>query len=109
MHPTGSGTVFKVNKDGSHYTVLHRFPAMPGDGIAPWAGLVEGRDGALYGTTSEGGRRDGGILFKLKKDGSGYAKVGSRLPSGFNLARPPGRGVSFTLLKKPPMRILPSS
>jgi uncharacterized repeat protein (TIGR03803 family) len=73
FHPTGSGTVFKLNKNGSGYTVLHRFPGMAGDGAEPWAGLVEGRDGALYGTTLGGGTNNLGTVFKLKKDGSGYA------------------------------------
>src|SRR5215831_14161692 len=39
-YATGCGTVFKVNKDGSGYAVLHRFSGTNGDGIAPWAGLV---------------------------------------------------------------------
>jgi uncharacterized repeat protein (TIGR03803 family) len=71
-YATGCGTVFKVNKDGSGYTVLHRFPGTSGDGIAPWAGLVEGRDGALYGTTLEGGTYNLGTVFRLNKNGGGY-------------------------------------
>jgi uncharacterized repeat protein (TIGR03803 family) len=74
---TGRGTVFKVNKDGGGYTVLHRFPGMSGDGLEPWAGLAEGRDGALYGTTLQGGTKDAGTVFKLNKDGSGYAVLHS--------------------------------
>ena len=74
---TGKGTVFKVNKDGSGYTVLHRFPGMSGDGLEPWAGLAEGRDGALYGTTLQGGTKNAGTVFKLNKDGSGYAVLRS--------------------------------
>ena len=71
-YATGSGTVFKLNKDGSGYTVLHRFSGTNGDGIAPWSGLVEGRDGALYGTTLEGGTNSLGTVFRLNKNGSGY-------------------------------------
>ncbi len=82
LHATGSGTVFKVSKDGSGYTVLHRFPGMSEDGIEPWAGLVEGRDGALYGTTLEGGTKGAfGTVFKLNKDGGGYAVLHSFLGS----------------------------
>ncbi len=77
LYPTGSGTVFRVNKDGDGYAVLHRFPGTSGDGIAPWAGLVEGRDGALYGTTLEGGTKNAGTVFKLNKDGGGYAVLHS--------------------------------
>ncbi len=59
------GTVFKLNKDGSGYTVLHSFGTITGDGRNPSGfagGLVEGRDGALYGTTQGGGSNSGGTL-----------------------------------------------
>jgi uncharacterized repeat protein (TIGR03803 family) len=75
----GNGTVFKLNKDGSAYTVLRRFTCSDGDGSDPWAGVVQGPDGALYGTTFEDGREHQGVygaghgtVFKLSKDGSGY-------------------------------------
>ena len=80
-YPTGSGTVFRVNKDGSGYAVLRRFPGLSGDGISPWAGLVQGRDGALYGTTLQGGTNGGGTVFKLNKDGGGYVVLHS-FPDG---------------------------
>lgn len=88
MRPTGNGIVFKVNKDGSHYAVLHRFSGMAGDGFGPWAGLVEGRDGALYGTTLHGGSNDCGTVFKLNKDGSGYAVIHSFSAAETDGARP---------------------
>jgi uncharacterized repeat protein (TIGR03803 family) len=81
LYPLGSGTVFKVNKDGSGYRVLHCFPGLSGDGVAPWAGLVEGRDGALYGTTLEGGAKSAGTVFKLSKDGGGYRVLHSLFAS----------------------------
>jgi uncharacterized repeat protein (TIGR03803 family) len=68
----GYGTVFKVSADGGQYSVLHNFTNAPGDGSAPFAGLIQGADGALYGTTSEGGSNYDGTVFKLKTDGSGY-------------------------------------
>lgn len=37
----------------------------------PSAGLVIGPDGALYGTTVEGGSADYGTVFKINPDGSG--------------------------------------
>jgi uncharacterized repeat protein (TIGR03803 family) len=81
MSEFGNGTVFKLNKDGSGYAVLRRFTCTDGDGGEPWAGVIEGRDGALYGTTLEDSRvatkerdtRSGpGTVFKLNKDGGGY-------------------------------------
>jgi uncharacterized repeat protein (TIGR03803 family) len=89
FHDTGGGTVFKVNKDGSGYAVLHRFTGGDADGIEPWGGLVEGLDGALYGTTLSGGRitrvsdplnmpiGGAGTVFRLNKDGSGFKVVHS--------------------------------
>jgi uncharacterized repeat protein (TIGR03803 family) len=45
------GTLFRLNKDGSDYTVLRSFePDYMGDGQNPIGRLVEGADGALYGT-----------------------------------------------------------
>lgn len=67
-----AGTIFKVNKDGSEYLRMRSFRAIDGDGASPWAPLVEGKDGALYGTTYRGGQASIGTMFKLNKDGSGY-------------------------------------
>jgi uncharacterized repeat protein (TIGR03803 family) len=66
------GKIFKINSDGSGYQVIHDFSANPNDGANPLWGLVEGRDGALYGSTPFGGPTMDGILFKLRKDGSHY-------------------------------------
>src|SRR5262245_64092779 len=67
-----AGTVFKLNKDGSGYTILRWFTGTGGDGASP-SGLVEGQDGVLYGTTLGGGTNDAGTVFKLNRDGSGYS------------------------------------
>jgi uncharacterized repeat protein (TIGR03803 family) len=71
-----AGTVFKLGKDGSGYKVLYSFnDAANGlGGYTITAFLVEGNDGALYGTTSYGGS-----VFKLKKDGSGFMVLLSAL------------------------------
>ena len=39
-----------------NFTVLHRFDAYASDGGSPMSGLIEGRDGFLYGTASIGGQ-----------------------------------------------------
>ena len=70
---SSAGTVFKLNKDGSGYRILYSFGAGAGDGQKPRAGLMEGIDGALYGTTFSGGTSSNGTVFKLSKDGSGYS------------------------------------
>ena len=66
-----AGTIFKLNKDGSAYAVLLHFGA-PGDGLNPYAGLVQASDGVLYGTTYAGGTNGVGTVFRLNRDGSGY-------------------------------------
>jgi uncharacterized repeat protein (TIGR03803 family) len=66
------GTVFKLNKDGTSYTVLRTFRSSGSDAANPSAPLLEGTDGVLYGTTFSGGNADLGTIFKLNKNGSGY-------------------------------------
>ena len=70
-----SGTIFRVSIDGSHYAVLHAFGGDANDGVTPQAGLVQGRDGMLYGTTSLGGTNKAGTVFRLVTDGSGYTTL----------------------------------
>jgi uncharacterized repeat protein (TIGR03803 family) len=66
----GYGTVFKVTPNGT-LTTLHSFYPHTGsnDGRSPWAGLVQGRDGDLYGTTVNGGTGDDGTVFKITLGG----------------------------------------
>jgi uncharacterized repeat protein (TIGR03803 family) len=51
---SGCGTLFKLTNSGT-YTVLHSFDSPPGDGIQPYAGVIMGPNGTLYGTTYYGG------------------------------------------------------
>jgi uncharacterized repeat protein (TIGR03803 family) len=72
-NPQGAGTVFKLNEDGSGYTILHTFPSSNGTGAGPTSVLLEGSDGSLYGRTSRDiSGRSGGQIFRLNKDGSHY-------------------------------------
>ena len=68
---TNRGTIFKINKDGSGYSVLHIFTGNP-DGQQPQCRLLEGSDGMLYGTAAFGGSHNKGTVFSLSKDGSVY-------------------------------------
>src|SRR5437867_8428494 len=52
---------------------LRSFGSADADGAVPLAELAEGTDGVLYGTTSSGGTSNLGTIFKIGKDGSGYA------------------------------------
>jgi uncharacterized repeat protein (TIGR03803 family) len=68
---SGSGGIaFKLNLDGSGYQVLRRFGST--DGTSPQAGLLQGQDGALYGTALTGGRNNGGTVFRLNPNGTGF-------------------------------------
>jgi len=68
---SNGGTVFKLNTDGSDYTVLRSFPGSPDDGINPYSGLTLSQ-GMLYGTTWSGGTSNYGTVFKMNADGTGY-------------------------------------
>lgn len=79
----GEGTAYKLTPSSSGYTVsvLYAFCARRtcADGASPRSGLVFGKDGALYGTTSIGGKAclsEGGCgtVFKLAPSGSGYTE-----------------------------------
>ena len=63
---TGYGTVFKVTPNVG-FTILVRFNSI--NGAQPRAGLIQGRDGNLYGTTEFGGSQGGGTVFKVTTNG----------------------------------------
>ena len=66
----GNGTVFKMTPSGM-VTTIYSFCAMQNcpDGYSPYAALVQGSDGNLYGTTSAGGTKDSGTVFKITPAG----------------------------------------
>src|SRR5688572_4980879 len=49
------GVVFRMNKDGSDYQILHAFTVSTNDGLSPWGKVIEASDGMLYGATRAGG------------------------------------------------------
>ncbi len=59
-----AGTVYRVGLDGSYATV-YAFDAKNKGGYRPYAGVVQGPDGALYGTTLQGGTGNTGTLFRV--------------------------------------------
>ena len=79
---TNWGTVFKINTDGTSYKVLYSFKGSEYDGNMPRSALVQGRDGAMYGTTYWGGLGSGGTIFKINPDGSGYTRMYSFSTNG---------------------------
>jgi alpha-tubulin suppressor-like RCC1 family protein len=58
----GYGGVYSVNTAGQ-VTLIHAFTGGTSDGAIPFAGLVLGSDGNLYGTTTNGGLNKNGTVF----------------------------------------------
>ncbi len=79
----GAGTVFKVNIDGSGYTILHDFDATNAnstgvqtnnDGSLPRGTLALAGD-SLFGTAYDGGEFGYGTVFTLKTNGSAFSTL----------------------------------
>lgn len=65
----GCGTIFKITPAGVA-TGMHAFAATPTDGARPESALIQGKDGALYGTTAEGGAFGQGTVYRVALDGT---------------------------------------
>ena len=73
---SGSGTVFKLNTDGTGFTNLHSFN-YSSDGANPQAGLILSGN-TLYGTAYEGGSSAYyGTVFAVSTDGMGFTNLHS--------------------------------
>ncbi|MEY2918723.1 MAG: hypothetical protein RL261_28 [Pseudomonadota bacterium] len=80
--PNGTGTIFKISRDGTDFKLLRSFAAITStvasgltvtvDGAAPTGPLVAGTDNFFYGTTSQGGTNGRGVVFRIAFDGSGF-------------------------------------
>ena len=68
------GSVFKLDKTGSNYLVLHTFTGAP-DGQNPRGRLLLATDGMLYGTTVFGGTNGIGAIFSMNTNGSNYSVI----------------------------------
>jgi uncharacterized repeat protein (TIGR03803 family) len=77
-----SGTVFRVDTDGTHFGILYSFGKAfqfgavytNADGYSPLCALVLSNN-VLYGTTQAGGITGYGTIFKINTDGSGFATL----------------------------------
>ncbi len=69
-------------------TVLHTFTG-GADGYEPYAGVTLDQQGRIYGTTIQGGLHDDGVVFRLAREGQGWAlspiySFGSQKDDGVN-------------------------
>jgi hypothetical protein len=55
--------VYKLNKNGSGYSIVHLFPALGSGDAAQPTSLILGDDGAFYGTSDFGGAYVGGSAY----------------------------------------------
>ena len=60
----------------SSLATVHSFSSDP-DGATPWAGLMQGADGNLYGTTVYGGTHSDGAVFELNPTTGAVSTVAS--------------------------------
>ena len=72
--PDGAGTVFRLGRDGAGFTVLHSFDGGEGGGFCP-AGVTAGGDGFLYGVAGGGDAAGSGTVFRVGRDGAGFATL----------------------------------
>ena len=86
----GNGVLYRMNLDGSGYTVLHSFSAVNNlsnaDGIYPFGTLFSSGN-TLYGTAAQGGVSSNGTMFVVNTDGSGFHTLynfGSTLTNSAN-------------------------
>jgi uncharacterized repeat protein (TIGR03803 family) len=71
--PPTKGTVFKVQPDGSGFSIIYSF-TNGSDGSGPMAGLIISGN-TMYGTAENGGSGGHGTVFKLNTDGSDFTTI----------------------------------
>ena len=62
------GAIFQIKQSGQ-LNLIHRFTG-GADGDHPLGGLIQGADGAFYGTCSLGGQANKGTIYRVTSDGS---------------------------------------
>jgi uncharacterized repeat protein (TIGR03803 family) len=89
------GTVFKMNTDGSGFSLLHTFTGGTSDGRNPYGGVTL-IGSTLYGTTFGGGTGGNlGTVFKVDTDGSNFGLLHSFTGAGTDGSLPQGDLTAF--------------
>jgi uncharacterized repeat protein (TIGR03803 family) len=106
----GYGKISSVNTDGSgyHHGIIYSGAL---EGSNPKPGFLNGSDGKVYGTTSEGGSFDRGVIFSMNPDGSTYTVLHHftsvmASPSGQLIEGPNGKLYGICALSDPYISIV---
>jgi uncharacterized repeat protein (TIGR03803 family) len=70
----GCGVVFKLTKNsqgGATYSVIHSFVGFASDGGSPFGAPIVDSAGNVYGTTTNGGKADCGVVYRLSPTAGG--------------------------------------
>jgi uncharacterized repeat protein (TIGR03803 family) len=75
------GTIFSMTLAGA-FTTIYSFDSahLITDGVHPYAGVIQGTDGNLYGTTVFGGTNNLGTVFKISRAGGAIQLLHSFAP-----------------------------
>ncbi len=82
------GTIYRMNLDGSGYSILHHFAGGTNDGDGPQGSLIVAGS-TIYGTTFNGGASNFGTVFSMQTSGSNFAVLHT-FPTGTNDGTFPG-------------------
>ena len=74
--PVNMGVIFRINTDGTGFTILHTFTATTTDGGRPYGSLIL-YDGQFFGTTYVGGASGRGTVFRFSPSGGGFKIIHS--------------------------------
>lgn len=83
------GTLFKIGTNGGSYQVMHSFPSITDDGINPGS-VIQGSDGLLYVSVSNGGHFSDGSILKSDTNATSVSVIFSftNAPDGNQPAAP---------------------
>lgn len=70
---SGNGVIYRIDSTGTNFTLLRELASA--DGAFPWTALIQASDGLIYGGTQTSGSSDGGTVFKINLDGTGFTVI----------------------------------
>ncbi len=68
-----AGVLFRMNADGTGYTLMNEFVTDPGGDGAFYNGTMLASDGNVYGTLSSGGLHNAGVLYRYNPTSEVYS------------------------------------